>query len=124
MNEDFGFYGSDAEERTETVIKGITDRVTGFSYSSISYPCLVLKEDFKCPKHQIKVISNMVKNTCGVKDVSLYFLKNNELFKMGSISGLQVGFLLDMVGVGQVFGYFSSSTKLEGDALYTLCTVA
>lgn len=118
--EDFGFYGNEGDEPTKKEVKGITDKVTEFAYTDLVYPCVILNQDFKCPKHQLKVLSNMIKNKCGIKDIGMYFLKGNELFKMGNVSGLQIGFLLDMLGTSAVSGYMDSETRLEGDKLYTL----
>ena len=110
--EDFNFYGNEDEEHTEEV-KGITDNVTSFTHTGLSYPCLIFKEGFTCPKHKLKVISNMVKTVNDAKDVCLYFLNNNEVFKMGELSGLQINSFLEIVGEEGVFGYYDEKTKLQ-----------
>lgn len=121
--EDFGFYGSEAEESQKTEIKGITGDVTDFTYTNLEYPCIVFNDDFKCPKHQLTVIKNMVNSTIGGKDISLYFRNEGDLFKIGMIDGLQVTAFLEVVGLSNVKGFFSKDVKLENDRLYTLCTV-
>ena len=123
MSEDFGFYGDDADNNEEKVINGISGKVTDFTFTNIDYPCIIFKEGFKCPKHQLQVISNMVKTISDVKDVSLYFINNGELFKMGMLSGLQVSSFLEIIGTEKVFGYYNKDIKLEDSKLYTLCSI-
>lgn len=121
--EDFDFY-EDNVENESVEIEGITGNVTSYTFTGVSYPCIIFKEDFSCPKHKLTVVSNMVKSGSNlIKDISLYFLQKGELFKIGSLSGLQVGAFLDLVGVENVNGFYDSSTQLVKDKLYTLCTV-
>ena len=117
---DFEFYGEEADERKETEIKGITGDVTDFTFSDLSYPCIIFNEDFSCPKHKLRVVSNMVKSTSANKDISLYFIKNGDLYKIGEIDGLQVSAFLGIVGVENVFGFYEKGIKLVGDKIYTL----
>lgn len=116
----FGFYGEEADEQTETVLKGITGNVSDFTYTNLSYPCIIFKEDFKCPKHQLRVVSNMVNSKAGEKDISLYFVNEGELYKIGNIGGLQVNAFLEIIGLNNVIGYYKEGLKLTGDKLYTL----
>lgn len=120
--EDFGFYGEGNDESKVKDIQGITDTVTDYTYTNLEYPCIMLKEGFTCPKHKMKVISNMVKTTSDDKDISLYFVESGELFKIGMLGGLQVSSFIDIVGVENLVGYFLDGTKLEGSKIYTLCT--
>ena len=123
MSEDFGFYGEDGDSEVKQEIHGISGQVTDFTYTNISYPCIIFREGFTCPKHQMQVISNMVKTVNDVKDISLYFIDKGELFKMGMLSGLQVSSFLEIIGTEKVFGYYDKDTKLENSKLYTLCMV-
>lgn len=122
VQEDFNFYGAEAELEETKEVKGITDDVTGFTYTNVQYPCIVFKEDFKCPKHQLKIISNMVNTVKDKKDISLYFLNGSDLYKLGELSGLQVSAFLEMLGCDAVYGYYDADTKLEGSMLYALCS--
>lgn len=121
--ESFEFYGEGTDEQSEVKVKGITGDVTDFTYTGLEYPCIVFNDDFKCPKHQLNVISNMVNSSVGFKDISLYFVNKGELFKIGAINGMQVNAFLDIVGISNVKGFFDKLTKLEDSMLYTLCTV-
>ena len=124
MKDEFDFY-EEAEQEEKTEIEGITGSVTSYTFTGVSYPCIIFKEEFSCPKHKLTVVSNMVKSGNNMlKDISLYFLQKGDLFKIGSLSGLQVGAFLDLVGVGNVDGFFDANTQLSNDRLYTLCTVA
>lgn len=124
MNEDdFGFYDSDEDKESVDEIKGITDKVTDFTYTDIEYPSIVFNDGFSCPKHKMKVISNMVNNSEEGKDTSLYFINGGGLFKLGMLSGKQIESLLELVGVDNVFGYYLDGTRLDGDRIYTLCVL-
>lgn len=124
MSEDFGFYGEEADELQKQEIRGITGNVTDFTFTNIDYPCIIFNEDFKCPKHKLNVISNMVKSPMPTKDISIYFIKDGDLYKIGMIDGVQVNAFLDVIGIDMVKGFFNAETKLTGSMLYTLCTVA
>ena len=134
--DDYGFYGED-DGAVAQEIKGITGDVTNYTYTGVSYPCVIFKEGFKCPKHKMTVISHMVKPPTrhkgldinkpreAVEDTSvgLYFAQKGELFKMGALNGLQIGAFLDLVGTDSVKGFYDESTPLTDDHLYALCTV-
>ena len=116
------FYGGD-EEAIPADVKGGSDSVSSYTYTNLSYPCILFKEGFACPKHQLTVISNMV-NSKGIdKDISIYFNKEGDLFKIGSISGRQLNAFLEIVGTDVVYGYYDAETRLKDDLLYTLCTI-
>lgn len=119
---DFDFYEEDTEVDT-TTREGITGTVTNFTYTGISYPCIIFKDGFTCPKHKLKIISNMVKSVKGKKDISLYFQNKGELFKIGELNGFQVSSLLEIVETSVLTGYYDKDTSLEGDLVYTLCSV-
>lgn len=123
MEEDFGFYGEEADEDRVEDIHGITDTVSKFTFTKLEYPCIMFREGFTCPQHQMKVISNMVKTNSPDKDTSLYFETGGEMFKLGMLSGRQIDPLLELVGVENLVGYYDSDTKLEGDRIYTLCVL-
>lgn len=126
---DFDFYDDDElEENAEcegykSDIAGITDEVTSYTYTNLSYPCIVFADGFSCPKHQMKVISNMVKSGGEDRDTTLYFANKNELYKLGNMSGRQVESLLDMVGTENIVGYYVDGTRITGDRMYTLCVI-
>lgn len=121
--EGFGFYGEEGDIEETKDIKGISDGITQFTYTNLSYPCILFNKDFKCPKHQLNVIKSMVESSIPTKDISLYFFNSNEeLFKIGMIDGLQVKAFLEIIGVDNVKGYLSEDKILDGDLLYTLST--
>lgn len=119
MEEDFNFYGNEGAEN-EQIEKGITDRVTEYTYTKLEYPCILFNEGFSAPMHKLTVVSNMVKSNAGDKDISLYMRKGDDIFKLGMLSGSQIEAFLDIMGVGSVKGYLDENTLLEGDKLYTL----
>lgn len=124
LKEDFGFYGEVGEVQQEQIEKGISDKVTEFTYSNLDYPCIVFREDFSCPKHKLRAVSNMVKAKGVNKDINLYFTDKGELFKMGMLSGLQINPFLEIMGCDSVIGFYDAETKLEGGLLYTLYTIS
>lgn len=122
-NEEFDFY-EDSKEEEKIEKKGITGDVTNFTFTGMQYPCILFNEDFQCPKHKLNVIKNMVGSAVGTKDISLYFINNQELFKIGMIDGLQINFFLEVVGEQNVTAYYDAKTPLRGGLIYTLSTVA
>lgn len=116
------FYGED-ESETDADVRGISGNVSSYTYTNLNYPCIIFKKGFSCPKHQLLVISNMVKSSGVDKDISLYFSKEDDLYKIGTIGGKQVSAFLEIVGTESVYGYFNKDIKLEDDRLYTLCTI-
>ena len=138
MNEDYGFYGEE-ENSAKGEIEGITGNVTDYTYTGLKYPCVIFKDGFKCPKHQMTVISHMINPPTRRKglsqkpvdpsasdlesNVGLYATQQGELFKLGELKGLQMGAFLDLVGTQSVSGFYDSNTRLEEDHLYALCTV-
>lgn len=122
-DDDFGFYGEEAEENSVKDIHGITDKVSKYTYTKLEYPCIIFKSGFTCPQHQMNVISNMVRTSSPDKDTALYFENDSKLFKLGKLSGTQVDPLLELIGVENLVGYYDENTRLEGDRLYTLCVL-
>lgn len=121
MSDEFGFYGEGQnEEGVVRDIKGITDTVSNFVYSSMDFPCICLKEDIKLPKHKWLVISKLVKQGSEDKNISTYILRGKDIFKAGSLSGFQVKAFIDIVGIDNLFGYYNKDKKLNGDRLYVL----
>lgn len=118
--EEYGFYGEDADETKRKEIKGITDKVSDFTLTGMSYPCIVFNPDFKCPKHKLKVVSNMVKSKSEDKDIAIYFINKGDLYKIGSIDGLQVNAFLEIIGEENLTGFYEDGKKLVGDKLFTL----
>lgn len=119
---DFGFYGKEAEEEQIKEIHGITDVVTEYTYTGLDYPCIIFKKGFSSPMHKMSVISNMVKNKGVSKDTTLYFEREEGVFKIGKIGGIQVESLLDIIGLENLLGFLNEKTKLEGSKMYILCT--
>ena len=124
MYEDDNIYEGYSENSEAKEIKGITDTVTDYTYTGLTYPCIIFKRGIKLEKHKVQVISNMVKSsTTGLlKDISLYF-DNDELYKLGMISGVQVSPLIEIVGVENLVAFVDENTKLDASLIYTLCTV-
>lgn len=119
-DEDFGFYNEG-----ETTIKekeGITDNVTPYTYTKLEYPCVVLRDGFTCAKHQIKVVSNMVKAKSLNKDIGVYFRDKGDMYRIGNICGMQLESFIDVLGRENVIGFYDDGTELVGDMIYCLCT--
>ena len=121
-NEDFGFYGED-EDAVVGEKKGITGEVTSYAYTNLAYPCFMFKQGFTCERHKMKVLSNMINAKGYNKDIAIYFREGEDTFKIGAISGQQVSFLLDIIGLDNLEGYYDDGTKLEGSKMYVLCSV-
>lgn len=119
---DFDFYGDGTDESEVKDIHGITDTVTEYSYSNLQYPCIIFVEGFKCPKHKMQVLSNMIKSKGIIKDIALYFKQSDGVYKIGEIGGIQVNSLLDCIGVDSLLGFYDESTELIGSKLYALCS--
>ena len=114
------------EDREVKEIKGITDKVTDYTFTDISFPCVIFKSGLRLEKHKVKVISNMVKSSTGSlgKDITLYFAKDDsQLYKMGMLSGIQISSLIEIVGLDNLDAFYDKSTKLTGSLIYTLCTI-
>ena len=58
-----------------------------------------------------------------LKDITLYFAKGKDLYKMGMISGVQVSSLIEMVNLDCIEAYYDKDTKLEGSLIYSLCSI-
>ena len=119
---DFDFYGDGTDESEVKDIHGITDTVTEYSYSNLQYPCIIFAEGFKCPKHKMQVLSNMIKSKGIIKDIALYFKQSDGVYKIGEIGGIQVNSLLDCIGVDSLLGFYDEATELSGSKLYALCS--
>lgn len=120
MDEDFGFYGSEAELEEVKDIKGITDEVSKYVYTDMDFPCICLKGDINLPMHKWKVISKLVKEGSANKNITFYIIKGNELFRAGALAGIQVMPFIDIVGLENLEGFHNKEIKLEGDRLYVL----
>lgn len=118
-------YNGYSEDGEVKEIKGITDTVTDYTYTGLSYPCIVFKQGFKLERHKVQVISNMVKsNTTGIKkDISLYFSNKDQLYKLGEISGVQVSPLIDIAGRDNLIAFLDADTELNDSLIYTLCSI-
>ena len=119
---DFGFYGEENDESLVEEIDGITDKVTNYTYTGLSFPCVVFNEGFTCPKHQMKVVSNMVNTGGKDKDISLYFQNAGEMYKLGMLNGFQMKGFIDIIGLDNITGFYDKETPLKKDKLYTLCS--
>lgn len=121
MSDDFNFYGDGSnEEEVVRDVKGLTDTVSKFVYSNMTFPCICLKEDIKLPKHKWLIISKLVKQGSEDKNISVYMIRGGELFKAGSLSGLQIKAFIDIIGIDNLFGYYNKDKELKGDRLYVL----
>lgn len=115
------FYEDEGESSEE--VEGITGKVSSFTFTNIRYPCYIFKEGSEIPKYKLRIVANMVKSgNMQDKDTSLYFLQNGELYKIGSLSGLQIMGFLDLIGIDNLIGYAGKDKRLEGTSLYCLCT--
>lgn len=122
VDEDESSFYDGCEESSEDV-EGITGQVSSFTFTNINYPCFIFKEGSEIPKYKLRIVANMVKSgNMQDKDTSLYFLQNGDLYKIGSLSGLQIMGFIDLIGIDNLIGYASKDEKLEGSSLYCLCT--
>lgn len=112
------------EEGVVNDIEGITDSISDLSYTGISFPAIIFGEGFRLERHKASVIRNMVESNASgfVKDISLYYTNNGELYRLGAISGYQVMPLLDIVPMELITAYYSDGTPLNGSLIYTLCS--
>lgn len=120
--DDFGFYGEDSDNAKVGDLSGITDKVSEFTYTDMEYPCIIFNDGATFKNHQWRIIANMVKAIDNNKDIALYY-KDNGLVKMGMLSGRQVESFLDLVGVENVYAYYSKDILLKDSKLYTLCVL-
>lgn len=116
---DLSFY-EDAVEDVKQEERGITDRVTEYTYTKLEYPCIIFREGFSAPMHKLAVVSNMVKSNARDKDISLYMRKGDDIYKLGMLAGCQIEAFLDIIGTDSVIGHLDENIKLEGNNLYTL----
>ena len=117
------YEGYDEEDAPEE-IQGITDKVTDYTYTGLSYPCIVFKRGIQLEKHKVSVISNMVKSKAVglIDDISLYFVNDDDqIFKIGTINGMQVGSLIEIVGTDNITGFSEDGIELRDSLIYTLC---
>lgn len=122
-NNDFGFYGEEAEDNEVKDIKGVTDEVSEFVYSDMEYPCICLKNNLKMPEHKWVVISKLVKQGVSDKNISVYMIRGGDLYKIGALSGTQIKAFLDIVGIDNMVGFNRKDVKLIGDKLYALSSI-
>lgn len=122
VDEDESSFYEDCGESSEDV-EGITGQVSSFTFTNINYPCFIFKKGSEIPKYKLRIVANMVKSgNMQDKDTSLYFMQNGDLYKIGSLSGLQIMGFIDLIGIDNLIGYASKDEKLEGSSLYCLCT--
>lgn len=120
-DKDFDFYeGNDLEDSTVKDIKGLTDTVSKYVYSKMNFPCICLNENLKLPKSKWLLISKLVKQGAEDKNISVYMIRNGELLKAGSLAGSQIIPFIDVLGIENLFGYYSKDKELRGDRLYVL----
>lgn len=118
--EDFGFYGEDEDQEEIRGIRGITDEVSKFVFTNVEYPFICLNADIMLPQHKWVVISKLVKQGAVSKNIAFYMIRGGELYKAGSLSGIQIKSFIDIVGIENLFGYHNKDIRLEGDKLYVL----
>lgn len=118
-------YEGYSEDKEVKEIKGITDTVTDYTYTDLSYPCIIFKKGIKLERHKVQVISNMVKSTTQgiVKDIALYFSNADQLYKLGNINGFQVSPIIDIAGRENLIAYLDKNTRLDDSLIYTLCSI-
>lgn len=116
---DFDFYDDESEEEVVKDIKGVTDSVSKFIYTDMEFPCICLKPDIILPKHKWKIISKLAKPDAD-KNISLYIIRQGDIFKIGSLSGIQIKAFIDIIGLENMTGFHSKDKELIGDKLYVL----
>ena len=79
-----------------------------------------LNEDIKLPKHKWLIISKLVKQGSEDKNIAVYLIRNGELYRAGSLSGVQIKAFIDILGIENLFGYYNKDKRLDGDRLYVL----
>ena len=116
--EDF-YDNEDISEDTE--ITGITDTVVSYTFTGMEYPCVIFKDDVAFPEHKMLVLSKMLKMGSPDKDISIYFIKEGELYRIGKLSGLQMRAFLQIVGEDSIKVFYEEGYELLGDKIYVLC---
>ena len=110
------------QDTGDTDIEGITDSVTSFVFKNIEYPCVVLNDDFVCPKHKLEALSRMVKmSDREIKDIALYMKDGDDLYKLGALSGIQMKAFYQIIGTENVTVFYEEGKELVGDKKYVLC---
>lgn len=118
---EFDFYeGNSIDNDSVEDIRGITDRVSKYVFGDMVYPCICLREDIKLPRHKWNIISKLVKQGNGSKNICFYIIRKGEVYKAGALSGTQVKAVIDIIGLDNLFGFFSEGRELIGDRLYVL----
>lgn len=121
-DDESSFYEDESDDSNE--VEGITGTVSSFTFTNINYPCFIFKEGSEIPKYKLRIVANMVKSgNMQDKDTSLYFVQKGDLYKIGSLSGVQIMGFIDLIGADNLIGYASKEQRLEGTSLYCLCTV-
>lgn len=130
MREEFNFYEESNTRDTANTgydevevrdIKGVTDSVSEYVFVDMEYPNVCLKADLVLPKHKWEVISKLSQIGGNVdKNISLYIVRNDELYKIGALSGVQIKSFLDIVGIENIVGHHKDGRELVGSKLYVL----
>lgn len=117
-------YSGYDEDGSVGEISGITDKVTDYTYTGLSYPCVIFKQGTSLEKHKVNIISNMVKSSVSgvLKDISLYFENAGQLYKLGMIAGIQVDALIEIAGRDSLIAFNEQNIELKGSLIYTLCS--
>ena len=114
------FYDEEIIEDGE--IAGVTDTVVSYTFTGMEFPCVIFKDDVVFPEHKMLVLSKMLKMGAPDKDISIYFMKEGELYRIGKLSGMQMKAFLQIVGEDSVRVFYAEGHELLGDKIYVLCS--
>lgn len=117
---DYNEFNDDLDDDKVEGIRGITDEVSKFSYVDMDFPFICLQGNIQMPKHKWIIVSKLVKQVSSDKGISFYIQRGGNIYKAGSLARSQVKALIDIVGLENLFGFYSKDKKLEGDRLYVL----
>lgn len=122
IEDDTGAYGEDPEDYKMPEIKGITDEVSGYTYSKMNFPAIFIKSDMHLSAAGFKVLRAMISSTSVAdRNIFIYNESSKGVFLIGRISALQVMNFYDLVGQDNIRVFLSSTKELLGDLKYVLC---
>ena len=84
------------------------------------YPNIVIL-DTSLPKFVFKQIKSMLNIDGRIsQDISIYLDRGGKRYRIGKLAGVQVGALVELVGLDKLEGYLDRSNRLVGQNLYIL----
>lgn len=89
---------------------------------SIEYPCYVIKDLAKIPKHKAVVLNKIISPVKGRRaDFKLYCYQEKELYEIGGILKEAVSTIIELLGAECLELRLSKEKIYNGDMLYIMC---